>query len=371
MKSTPSSQMPCPEWDDLKVYFDGEAPATQHGRVAEHLESCDRCTEEVRVMREIASGLQQLEGMIDPPADLRRRILARVKTGSRPSSRRNWLDFLGGPFGATRWALAAVTVIVIGSTWIQMDPLAPSAPAGMETGTMPPAGVRVSSDSVTAAKPSHLEAPAGKASLPPGAGAEGAVAGAVPPTAGAVPPTAGTVSPPAAGAPAPQELGSTASGYLSRATDTSTPPPRTPAVDKSDAGERKVAYSADLTLEVNNPLEAVREEIEEHLRKGQGRVEFTSRTTTSGAPGKIRMTLRVPAERLDYHLQCLSRLGTPRTRGVRSDDLTERWKELRAALARAPKTGEQRAVLERKAAELNRRIELATIDLTLLERPGK
>lgn len=380
MTTTPGTQPSCPEWHDLKTFFDGEVSSARRAAVAEHLGNCSRCTEEMRIMREIAGGLSQLEGMIEPPADLRRRILARIEERGEAAPSRNWMAFLGGSLGVGRWALAAATVIVVGVTWIRLDPPARLAPGAEATGALTQRTVRTTSEAPTSAK----------AYVAPGArAAESATAGAT----AATPPTAA-----GAALPAPQEVGTAAGSDNPGLNDTDAHPSHRPASRDTDKPGGKVAYTAVLTLQVRSTLETSRKEIEARVREGKGRVERSSPTTANGPPRSLRMTLRVPGERLDDHLRWLSRLGARQSQEIRTEDLTSRWQELTTTVVRyrseearlrglavgsddahapgerrrqLPSLRSRRAAAEQRLAELNRQIELATIDLTLIEGPGR
>lgn len=77
-----------------------------------HLDTCDRCREEVAILRETASELAYATEGPEPPADLRERILAAARAEPRTATvvplRRRWL------FTATAFAAAAAACAAVG-----------------------------------------------------------------------------------------------------------------------------------------------------------------------------------------------------------------------------------------------------------------
>ncbi|MDX1659691.1 MAG: zf-HC2 domain-containing protein [Nitriliruptorales bacterium] len=65
----------------LQSYLDGELPESEHHKVAEHLEHCDRCGIEAEVYREVKRSLGRLHQPPDPTVMERLRSYTEDLTG--------------------------------------------------------------------------------------------------------------------------------------------------------------------------------------------------------------------------------------------------------------------------------------------------
>ena len=128
-------------FDSLGAYALGALPEGEHAAVAAHLEHCPVCAEDARSLERAAVSLIEVVPMVEPPRELRDRIMAVVepeaallRATSRPPAearapartRRSWADAL-----SLRWAATAAAMLVlggfVGATALDADP-APSDP---------------------------------------------------------------------------------------------------------------------------------------------------------------------------------------------------------------------------------------------------
>ena len=109
-------------FDSLGAYALGALPPSEHAAVVAHIESCPICAEEAASLQRAAAGLLESVPRIDPPAELRGRIMAvveseaqlmRAAAGDRrePAAPRRRVSWSGG---AGRWAATAAAMLVIG-----------------------------------------------------------------------------------------------------------------------------------------------------------------------------------------------------------------------------------------------------------------
>lgn len=118
-------------FESLGAYVLGALPEAEHEAVARHLDSCPVCAEDAAGLRRAAMGLLESVPMLEPPPELRRRIMATVESeaallraasGARPPASPRWRA-PARPFDVARvrWVGAAAALLiaggVLGSVW--------------------------------------------------------------------------------------------------------------------------------------------------------------------------------------------------------------------------------------------------------------
>ena len=97
----------------LSMYIDEETTTEESNRIKEHLSSCEECQKEYEELKTVLSLFNTLEP-IEPPEDLKRSIMAKVRNESPPKP---WLSSI-----KNRWvslgATAAVIFIIVGAVGI-------------------------------------------------------------------------------------------------------------------------------------------------------------------------------------------------------------------------------------------------------------
>lgn len=97
----------------LSMYIDEETTAEESERIKEHLSRCKECQQEYEELKTVLSLFNTLEP-IEPPEDLKRSIMAKVKNESPPKP---WFSLI-----KNRWiawgASAAVILIIVGAVGI-------------------------------------------------------------------------------------------------------------------------------------------------------------------------------------------------------------------------------------------------------------
>ena len=331
------SQHSCPEPEQLKAWVDRETAPSTESAITAHVNGCTRCTEEVRIMRQLGGALKELDSQVEPPANLRQRILAStVETAPRASSRGRWLP--GNPFQLLRWAMAAAVVAVI--AFIGLNNLPAGVPAltpdfstrvadiAGETGGQAKGSVALPASPMGGAMPA---APRGV----PGVDRNGEIAGmrdewAYPQG------RSGGAAMPMAGMP-----GSPLRNLRQRAARAPALVPGAPAATPDDVNTyargvpvddvtRKVKRIAVLSVRTRSALEGIQKEIEKRLKKDDGYVESANLSTPEGGERTIAMRLRVPVDKLDEYVTWLASLGEVRAKNVRGEDITGTWIDQRA-----------------------------------------
>lgn len=75
---------PCPRAIDTGAYVLGALEPQEHEAFAEHLRTCDQCRREVEDLRVAAEALPLTAEPVDPPSELRERIMDVVRAEARP-----------------------------------------------------------------------------------------------------------------------------------------------------------------------------------------------------------------------------------------------------------------------------------------------
>jgi hypothetical protein len=296
-----------PDVEQLKAWVDRELAPAAEPDVAAHVSACPICTEEVRIMRQLGSVLKELDSQVEPPAQLRQRILASTveATAPRAGSRSGWLS--RNPFHALRWAMAAAVVAIIAFIGIN------NFPARLELDRV---SKRV--DMSNAREAGQMRSPSAAAGGAPRRSAQAEPPGAQPPAeygdSGRRESSARSVAPAAPGAPAasPDDVNVYARGA------------------SVDDVTRKVMRIAVLSVRTRSNLDGVQKEIEKRLKKDDGYVESANLSTPEGGERTAFMRLRVPVDKLDEYVTWLASLGEVRARNVRGEDMTGTWIDQRA-----------------------------------------
>lgn len=112
-------------FDSLGAYALGALPASERAAVAAHLDRCPVCAEDAASLERAAMGLVEMVPVVEPPRELRDRIMAVVepeaallRATSRPPAevrvpaparRRSWGDAF-----SLRWAATAAAMLILG-----------------------------------------------------------------------------------------------------------------------------------------------------------------------------------------------------------------------------------------------------------------
>jgi hypothetical protein len=128
-------------FESLGAYALGALPTHEKARIAAHLETCPVCAEDAAALERTALLLLEDVPLVDPPPELRDRIMAVVESeasllraaagdspSSRPRARRSWL-----PAPALRLGLAGAAAAVIGGV---VGVAAFSGDGGVDTRTL-------------------------------------------------------------------------------------------------------------------------------------------------------------------------------------------------------------------------------------------
>ncbi len=114
--------------EDVAAYMLGALEPEQAAELERHAEGCERCQAEIRWLTPALDALPESVDRVEPPADLRARLLAEVRAdagagargenrGARPGlvgRASNWLRDLGsGPMGLRPVAGVAVAVLIV------------------------------------------------------------------------------------------------------------------------------------------------------------------------------------------------------------------------------------------------------------------
>jgi anti-sigma-K factor RskA len=106
-------------FESLGAFVLGALPEQERARVAAHLEECPICAEDAAALQRAATGLLEDVPMVEPPPELRDRIMAvveseasllRAASPSVPAPRRRMS--LSGP--GLRWVATAAAALVVG-----------------------------------------------------------------------------------------------------------------------------------------------------------------------------------------------------------------------------------------------------------------
>jgi hypothetical protein len=96
--------------------------------------------------------------------------------------------------------------------------------------------------------------------------------------------------------------------------------------------KRKVAFHGSLTVRLARNVERVQEEVAGRVQKDGGYIEEAVLSAPAQGERAVRMSLRVPVDKLDATVAWLSRLGEVAEKEVRGTDVTEQWVEERSEL---------------------------------------
>lgn len=314
-----------PPIDDLSAYLDHEVDARAEAALEAHLEGCPSCRARLAALAQTVGLVRVLDPLSAPPA-VRAAVYDRLRGQRRwPGA---WLRRLPAPLGGLTWRLAAaVAVLLVGlfavNLWQQAVP----------------------------------EDEAGTALPRPGPGA--------PSAPGRAP-----------AAPAPQ-----------------------PAVQTVGTGAepapviRQVVRQASVTLLVTRLADASAALVRV-AEQGGG---FVAASSIDRQRGESRYVLRVPAPRFHRALEEVEALGQVEQREVRGEDISEQLVDLRARLRNLERHERQLLALMDRAGRvsdllaieqelarvrgeietlagrlrmLGERVDFATIEVTVRERPG-
>jgi hypothetical protein len=350
MTATPYPGAGCPDYETLKACVDGELAPGECRAAEAHVEGCASCAREVEMLRRIGEGVRAL-GAAEPPARLRERILARCSFAAEV--RRSALGFDLLRWGALTGGVCVLLYLIVAPIFMQARESARSTNARVPRG-------RAQLDSAEPA-PAAGSGPAadesarrmfepGQASLPAG-------------TPGVTP------------------------DDVERYT-------RGAAVEDPS---RKVVQTADLSVRVRRPLEAVQDEVAARIKRDGGYAEESSLTAPESGTRSAAMTLRVPVARFEATVAYLSGLGEVAGKNVRGEDVTGTWIDQRSTVRALRQTEERLSedlrqaksegerlrlrqellaareritVAEERFAFTGKLAALATVRLTLLEAPG-
>ncbi|MCC2671631.1 MAG: hypothetical protein K0Q72_4102, partial [Armatimonadetes bacterium] len=311
----------CPDLEQLKAWVDRELEAAAEAPVAAHVENCAHCQEEVTIMRKLGVSLQELDSLVEPPAQLRERILARTGGPAGAHGPSRWS--VGNPFALIRWAMAAAVAVIVGFVGVNSLPGRPVSTTSKGS-TQPAQGLTSLPASPSGQSNDKFSPPE-----MPGAGA--AMGGGAPVAtrlarSGEFLPPAGSVN---GKVDSGQQLraGSEVPGASLASPDDVNVYARGASVDDVT---RKVVQTAVLSVRTRSALEGIQKEIEKRLKKDAGYVESANLSTPEGGERTAIMRLRVPVEKLDDYVAWLASLGEVRAKNVRGDDVTGTWIDQRA-----------------------------------------
>lgn len=315
-----------PSADDLSAYLDHEVDARALGALEAHLEGCPSCRARLAALAQTVGAVRALGPIAAPPA-VRAAVYDRLRRERRWPDR--WRRRLPAPLGGPTWRLAAaaVAVLLVGlfaaNRWQQAVP-------GDEVGIALPR-------------------------LGPGA----------PSAPGRGPAVPGPQ-------PAVQTVGSGAGPA--------------PVI-------RQVVRQASVTLLVARLADASAALVR-IAEQGGG---FVAASSTDRQRGESRYVLRIPAPRFHRALEEVEALGQVEQREVRGEDVSEQLVDLRARLRTLERHEQQLLALMDRAARvsdllaieqelarvrgeietlagrlrvLGERVDFATIEVTVRERPG-
>ena len=114
----------CPRGEAVGAYLLGAMTRAEHDLFAQHLDGCADCRRDVDRLRHGVDALPAGVPQVEPPADLKRRIMADVRADAelmraagpaadRVPARRRWLTFAAAPVAA---ALAVAIFLAVHST---------------------------------------------------------------------------------------------------------------------------------------------------------------------------------------------------------------------------------------------------------------
>ena len=115
--------MTCDEFIDLAAAVALDASdAADVQRVEEHAALCPECGLELARFREAAAALGSVVKQVEPPQDLRRRVLTAISREPRPLLQRLWPRAVRRPRPSAAWLVAAASMVVsiAALTWVAM-----------------------------------------------------------------------------------------------------------------------------------------------------------------------------------------------------------------------------------------------------------
>ena len=152
-------------WELLPWYVNGTLPTLEQRTVAEHLEGCRRCQEELETCHRLGEAIRQTESIAPSlhPAQLAR-LMARIEAEETGRGSRSWRRALLSPWRGLRSLTAATPTLARGLLAAQLVLLIglagfllrqPAQPAGPGPQPAPAAVFRTLSDPEPAAQPGN------------------------------------------------------------------------------------------------------------------------------------------------------------------------------------------------------------------------
>lgn len=385
------------EQEELQAYLDGELTPARQAEVERHLGDCRECGALVEDLKRVSATLQhwQVE-----PAPTTLRPLAVESVRERP----RWWNW------QTAAALAATAAVVLVVASISLPNLMRSRMAVEEADRS--TGLRGPSGQPTAAPPAQASDRVAKAPAPPAATYKTAPEGRPSSASELVrlkevskeaeqelaakekwEPKAEVSEGIAAGRLAPPSAGLAQRSAQMAVADEAAPMANRAAAAKA-AAPRLIAYHVALVLEVKE-FDAAKQKLQSVVEESGGYVAQASSAEAPDQPRRADLVVRVPVEKLSSVLEKFRALGRVTSEQLTTDEVTEQAVDLEARLRNAratedrlvavlkERTGKVRDILEvereiartREEIErmdaqrenLMRRVEMATIELTLLE----
>ncbi len=382
----------CPHEADVKALVDGELLDIQRHKIERHLSECADCAALSRDLRQLTLEVRAMSEPVSCPDSVSDRVLSAL-----PELGPHRQPFSG--YSLLRWlaagGLAAVMVAIL-------IPAFTPARESSRFATNPASPIPASD---ATARPNYewegTKMGGGKAAAPPGGMSGGAGLGGPPASA------------PAAQRPTelPQvadndefatgrrngdvyaEEGRPIVPAVRAATDDVNTYARGNAIEKV---LRKVAKTAQLSVEVNERLETLQDRISKTVTADEGYVESLDLSSPPSGKRMSRMALRVPVAKFESTIEALSKLGEVTGKSLGGKDITGTWLEQRKDVRDLRKKEERYAAAYRNARNRTEReraqrqllnlrpilqsseeqfaataklAALAKIDLTLIEEP--
>src|SRR5881409_2531327 len=98
--------------EDFGPYLDGDFADSRYQEIKNHLNSCHRCAEELKVWREMDSLFRAPELSLDVPPFQWPRIAARLQQRKQVPVRQQWVRLLFARPSPALWSVAAALVLV-------------------------------------------------------------------------------------------------------------------------------------------------------------------------------------------------------------------------------------------------------------------
>ena len=393
------------EHEELQAYLDRELAPGRREELARHLSACAECTAVLRDLQQVSAKLQNWQ--VEPaPATLRAPALEHPAGASSPpvidplpaAPWWRWRPLVYGLAGTAALALFVAGLSVVEVLRESSQPMVaqqPQHPAVIDRrpATLPPLPSSKQEASEESREKERKQAAADQA---------------------APPATVGRVGPPSAprpfqglrgedfrkSEPAEEQQEADDKGEAAKAAQAPAAPGLLgglrSAKSRANAEEvrRLIAYYVTLTVEVKEFTPA-RDKLYKVIDAAGGYVSEAATAETPGQPRQASLTLRVPAEKLPGVLAELRALGRVVSEQLSTDEVTEQVVDLEARIRNArateqrliavlnERTGKVRDILEvereiartREEVErmeaqrqnLMRRVELATVQVSLIE----